>query len=65
MSIDLVFKIAAIGILTAILNQMMSNYKRDDIATVITLGGLILVLLMIIPVIGDLFSSIRSVFGLY
>lgn len=65
MSIDLVFKIAAIGILTAILNQMMSNYKRDDIATVITLGGLILVLLMIIPVIGDLFDSIRSVFGLY
>lgn len=65
MSIDLVFKIAAIGILTAILNQMMSNYKREDIATVITLGGLILVLLMIIPVIGDLFSSIRSVFGLY
>lgn len=65
MSIDLVFKIAAIGILTAILNQMMTNYKREDIATVITLGGLILVLLMIIPVIGDLFSSIRSVFGLY
>ncbi len=65
MSIDLVFKIAAIGILTAILNQMMTNYKREDIATVITLGGLILVLLMIIPVIGDLFDSIRSVFGLY
>ena len=65
MSIDLVFKIAAIGILVAILNQMMTNYKREDIATAITLGGLILVLLMIIPVIGELFSSIRSVFGLY
>ena len=65
MSIDLVFRIAAIGIITAILSQIMNNYKREDIATVITLGGLVLVLLMIVPVISDLFSSIRSVFGLY
>ena len=65
MGIDLVFKIAAIGIVTAILNQVLSHYKRDDIATVITIAGLVIVLLMVVPVISELFNSIRSVFGLY
>ena len=65
MGIDLVFKIAAIGIVTAILNQVLSHYKRDDIATVITIAGLVIVLLMVVPVISELFTNIRSVFGLY
>ena len=65
MGIDLVFKIAAIGIVTAILNQVLSHYKRDDIATVVTIAGLVIVLLMVVPVISELFTNIRSVFGLY
>ena len=65
MSIELVFRIAAIGIIIAILNQILSHYKREEIATLITIAGLVIVLLMVVPLISELFSSIRSVFGLY
>ena len=60
MDIDLIFKIAAIGIIVAVLNLL-----RDEQAMMTTLAGLIVVLLMIVRQIGNLFETIKEVFGLY
>ncbi len=65
MAIDLVFKIAAIGILIAVLNQLLVRSGRDDIATLTTIAGLIIVLLMVVDLISNLFDSVKQIFGLY
>ena len=65
MEIDLIFKIAAIGIIVAILNTLLKKADRDDQAFMTTLAGLIVVLMMIVNEIGALFETIKSVFGLY
>ncbi len=64
-SIDLVFKIAAIGILVAVLNQLLVRSGRDDMATMVSIAGLIIVLLMVVNLVSDLFTSVKSIFGLY
>ena len=64
-SIDLVFKIAAIGILVAVLNQLLVRSGRDDIATMTSIAGLVIVLLMVVDLISGLFESVKSIFGLY
>ncbi len=64
MNIDLIFKIAAIGIIVAILNQLLIKSDRQEQAMMTTLAGLIVVLMMIIQEIDTLFSTIKSVFGL-
>lgn len=64
MEIDLVFKIAAIGIIVAVLNQLLIRSGREDQAMLTTIAGLIVVLLMIIKEIKYLFDTIKSVFGL-
>ncbi len=58
---DLIFKIAAIGIIVAILNQLLNKSDKGEYATLITIAGIIIVLLMIIPKIEDLFSSLRNI----
>ncbi len=65
MDIDLIFRIAAIGIIVAVLNQLLKRAERDEQALMTTLAGLIVVLFMIISEIGDLFESIKSIFGIY
>lgn len=65
MEIDLIFKIAAIGIIVAVLNQLLKRAERDEQAMMTTLAGLIVVLMMIIKEIGNLFESIKEIFGLY
>ena len=65
MDIDLIFKIAAIGIIVAVLNLLMKRAERDEQAMMTTLAGLIVVLLMIVRQIGNLFETIKEVFGLY
>jgi stage III sporulation protein AC len=65
MAIDLVFKIAAIGILIAVLNQVLVRAGREDIATLTTIAGLIIVLLMVVDLISNLFDSVKQIFGLY
>jgi stage III sporulation protein AC len=65
MSIDLIFKIAAIGIIITVANQILTNMKRDDLATLVTLTGLGVVLLMVVPLLNELFKSVISIFGLY
>ena len=64
MDVDLIFKIAAIGIIVAVLNQLLKRAERDEQAMMTTLAGLIVVLLMIVNQIGDLFETIKNVFGL-
>ena len=64
MDIDLIFKIAAIGIIVAVLNQLLKRAERDEQAMMTTLAGLIVVLFMIVDRIGDLFDTIKRVFGL-
>ncbi len=64
MDVDFIFKVAAIGIIVAVLNQLLVRSGREDQAMLTSLAGLVVVLLMLIDVIGELFSNIKSVFGL-
>ncbi len=65
MNIDIIFKIAAVGLLTAIVNQILKKSDKDEIATLVTLTGLVIVLLLVIDMLTDLFSALQTVFGLY
>ena len=62
--VDLIFKVAAIGILVAVLNTLLVRAGRDDQAMMTTIAGLVVVLLMVIQEISNLFSTIQNVFGL-
>ena len=64
MDIDLIFKIAAIGIIVAVLNQLLIRSGREEQAMMTTLAGLIVGLMMVIQQIDVLFQSIKSIFGL-
>lgn len=64
MEIDLLFKIAAIGIIVAVLNQVLVRAGREDQAMMTALVGLIIVLTMVIQEISTLFSTVKSIFGL-
>ena len=64
MNVDLIFKIATIGIIVAVLNQLLIRSGREEQAMMTTLAGLIVVLVMIIQQISILFKSIKSIFGL-
>ena len=65
MSIDLVFRLAAIGIIVASLNQLLTRAGRDDMATMVTIAGLILALFMVMDLISDLFESVKRIFDIY
>jgi len=62
--VDLIFKVAAIGILVAVLNQLLIRSGREDQAMVTTLAGLVVVLFMVVERISLLFETIKSVFDL-
>lgn len=64
MDIDLIFKIAAIGIIVAVLNQLLIRSGREEQALMTTLAGLIVVLMMIVQEIDLLFQTIKSIFNL-
>ena len=64
MDIDLLFKIAAIGILVAVLYQVLVRAGREDQAMMTTLAGLIIVLTMVIKEISSLFDTVRTIFNL-
>lgn len=65
MEIDMIFKIAAIGIIVAVLNQLLIRSGREEQALLTTIMGLIVALMMIISQISTLFDTIKSVFGLW
>lgn len=64
MEVDLIFKIAAIGILVAVLNQVLSRAGRDEQAMLTTLAGLVVVLMIIVEEIAALFDLIKTLFDL-
>ena len=64
MEVDMILKIAAIGIIVAILNQLLIRSGREEQALLTTIAGLIVALMMIITQISDLFSTIKTTFGL-
>ena len=61
---DLIFKIAAIGILVSVLNQVLTRSGREEQATMTTLAGLIVVLMMVVQKICELFDLVKVLFGL-
>ena len=63
MEIDLIFKIAAIGIIVSILNQVLARSGREEQATLTTLAGVIVVLMMVAQKIADLFNLVKGLFG--
>ena len=64
MEIELIFKIAAIGIIVSILNQVLSRSGREEQATMTTLTGLVVVLMIVAEKIAELFELIKTLFGL-
>ena len=64
MSIHIIYKIAAVGILIAILTQVLKHSGRDEQAFLVSLAGLILVLLWIVPYIYELFQTVEQMFAL-
>lgn len=64
MTIDVVFRIAAIGILVTVISQILTRAGREDMAMLATLSGLTVVLLMVVNMIAELFDSIRTMFAL-
>ena len=64
MNVDLICRIAAIGIIVAVLNQLLIRSGREEQAMMTTLAGLIVVLMMVVQEIDALFQSIKSIFGL-
>ena len=63
MDVDLIFRIAAIGILVAVLNQLLMRSGREEQAMMTTLAGLVVVLMMMVRQISDLFQLIKTLFG--
>ncbi len=63
MDITVILKIAAVGLLTAVVNQILKKADKDEIATFTTLAGLIIVLFMVLEMVGKLFGSLQSLFG--
>lgn len=64
MGVEIIFKIAAVGIITAIVNQILKYSGKEEIATVSTLAGLVIVLLMVLNLISTLFDTVKSIFNL-
>lgn len=65
MNVDLIFKIAAIGILVSVLNQVLVRAGREEQAMMTTLVGIIVVLMMVINLVSNLFDTVKTMFQLY
>ncbi len=63
MDVTLVFQIAGLGIIVAVLSQLLKRAERDEQALMITIAGLVIVMLMLVNEISELFDTVRSVFG--
>ncbi len=65
MDIDIIFKIAGIGVLTAIINQVLKMAGKDEIATVVTLASIVIVLFSVVSMISELFTTVKTLFAIY
>ena len=64
MDVGILFKMAAIGIIITVICQILKKSDRDDIATLVSIVGLVIVLAVVVSMVGDLFTQIKSIFGL-
>lgn len=64
MDVTILFKMAAIGIIVTVICQILKKSDRDDIATLVSIVGLIIVLAVVVGMVGDLFTQIKDIFGL-
>lgn len=65
LNMDIIFRIAGIGIFISVLNIVLKQAGKEEQAQMLTLGGVVIVLLMVIQLISELFSSIRTIFNLH
>lgn len=65
MDIDIILKVGAIGIVVAVFNQILTKTGRDEQAMFVTLAGVIVVMALIVSMMNDLFTEVKSVFNLY
>ena len=65
MDVGIIFKIAAIGLLITVICQILKKSDRDDIATLVSIAGLIIVLTLVINMVSELFENIKNIFYLY
>ena len=63
MDLDIIFKIAGVGIIVAVLNMILKKSEREEYGLIVTIAGLIVVLLVIIDEIASLFETVKSVFA--
>lgn len=63
MDLDIIFKIAGVGMIVAVLNMILKKSEREEYGLIVTIAGLIVVLLVIIDEIASLFETVKSVFG--
>ena len=64
MGIEIIFKLAAVGILTSVVGQILKHIGKDEIAMLTTLAGLIVALLMVLDMINNIFDSVKTMFNL-
>lgn len=64
MDIGILFKLAGIGIVITVICQILKKSDRDDVATFVSIVGIVIVLALVVGMIGDLFTDIRTIFGL-
>lgn len=64
MEIDIIFKIAGIGILTAIINQILKIAGKEEIATFVTITGVVIVLFSVVSMISELFNTVKTLFSI-
>jgi len=65
MDIDIIFKIAGIGILTAVINQILKLAGKEEVATFVTITGIVIVLFSVIDLISNLFNTVKTLFSIY
>lgn len=65
MTIDIIFKLAGVGLITAIVNQILKYCGKEEIASVTTLAGLIIALMMVINLVKTLFESVKELFDIF
>ncbi|MCL2599200.1 MAG: stage III sporulation protein AC [Firmicutes bacterium] len=63
--VEIIFKIAGIGIIIAIVNQVLKKVDREELTTLTTLAGMVMVLLIVVDMVAQLFGTLRNLFGLY
>lgn len=65
MGIDIIFKIAGIGLLTAIVNVILKKSDKEEVANFVTIAGLVLVLILVLDMLSGLFDTLKSLLNLY